>query len=167
MRQALVAARWGLGRCAPNPSVGAAIFSPQSGILLGRGTTQPGGRPHAEPVALAMAGDAARGATMAVTLEPCSHYGRSPPCVNAITKAGIARVLYAVVDPDPRVAGRGLDVLTDAGLAVDACDADLAEEARWITRGHILRVTERRPFVQLKLAVGADGRIAEGGNGQP
>ncbi|MEM1306113.1 MAG: bifunctional diaminohydroxyphosphoribosylaminopyrimidine deaminase/5-amino-6-(5-phosphoribosylamino)uracil reductase RibD [Pseudomonadota bacterium] len=167
MNQALVVARWGLGQCAPNPSVGAAIYDPATGRLVGRGTTQAGGRPHAEPMALAQAGDAARGATMAVTLEPCSHHGRSPPCVDAIKSAGVARVIYGALDPDPRVAGRGVDIMRAAGIAVDMADADQAARARWITRGHMVRITQRRPFVQVKLAVGRDGRIAEGRGGEP
>lgn len=118
-------------------------------------------------MALAHAGDAARGGTMAVTLEPCSHHGRSPPCVDAIKAAGIARVIYGALDPDPRVAGRGVDIMRAAGIAVDMADADQAARARWISRGHMVRITQRRPFVQAKLAVGRDGRIAAGRNGQP
>jgi len=167
MAQALRMAHRGLGTTAPNPAVGAVVFDPVAGCLVGRGVTQPGGRPHAEPVALAAAGTRARGATMAVTLEPCSHHGRSPPCVAAILDAGLARLIYAQVDPDPRVGGRGLDQLRAAGVAVAACNADQWSQAAWLTRGHILRVTERRPFVQLKLALGPDGQIAPGGDGRP
>lgn len=164
---ALTLARWGLGTTAPNPSVGAVVFDPVAGEIVGRGVTKPGGRPHAEPVAIQAASGRARGATMAVTLEPCSHHGRSPPCVDAILDAGIARVIYAAVDPDPRVAGRGLDQLRAAGVEVIAAPPDRRARARWITRGHILRVTERRPLVQLKIAVGPEGRIAEGQGGRP
>jgi len=157
---ALSLARRGLGNTAPNPAVGAVIADETTGEIVGRGWTQPGGRPHAEPVAIARAGARARGATMYVTLEPCSHHGRTPPCADAIVSAGLKRVVCAIGDPDPRVAGRGLDRLRSAGIAVTR--GVLAEEARWTTRGHILRVTERRPFVQLKLALGSDGNIARG-----
>jgi len=166
MSQALTAARLGLGLTAPNPSVGAAIFNREHRRLIGRGTTAVGGRPHAEPMAIAAAGALSIGATMAVTLEPCSHHGRSPPCVDAIRDAKLARVIIGAVDPDPRVAGRGVDQLRASGIDVSFCDPDQAAEARWITRGHILRVTERRPLIQVKIAVGPDGRIAEGAAGQ-
>ncbi|MEL6298603.1 MAG: bifunctional diaminohydroxyphosphoribosylaminopyrimidine deaminase/5-amino-6-(5-phosphoribosylamino)uracil reductase RibD [Pseudomonadota bacterium] len=167
MQLALAMARRGLGTTAPNPSVGAIVYRADLDQVVGRGVTQRGGRPHAEPTALAAAGDRARGATLAVTLEPCSHHGRSPPCVDAIIAAGIARVVVAIADPDPRVSGRGLDRLAAAGIDVVRSSPPLADAAAWITRGHILRVTERRPFVQLKIAVGADGRIAKGGDGAP
>ena len=167
MDQALRMARRGLGTTAPNPSVGAVVFDPAAGEIVGRGVTQPGGRPHAEPVAIAAAGARARGATLAVTLEPCSHHGRSPPCVDAVLGGGIAKVVYAQVDPDPRVAGRGLERLRAEGVVTVACAPDQWREAAWITRGHILRVTERRPFVQLKLVVGPDGRVAAGSQGTP
>ncbi|MEL6871339.1 MAG: bifunctional diaminohydroxyphosphoribosylaminopyrimidine deaminase/5-amino-6-(5-phosphoribosylamino)uracil reductase RibD, partial [Pseudomonadota bacterium] len=157
----------GLGLTAPNPSVGAVLWRPDLRQIVGRGTTQPGGRPHAEPVAIAAAGDLARGATMAVTLEPCSHTGRSPPCVNAILKAGVARVIVAIPDPDARVSGRGIAGLVAAGVDVVRPSANLADRAAWITRGHILRVTERRPFIRLKMAVGPEGSIAEGNSGTP
>ncbi|MEM9030304.1 MAG: bifunctional diaminohydroxyphosphoribosylaminopyrimidine deaminase/5-amino-6-(5-phosphoribosylamino)uracil reductase RibD [Pseudomonadota bacterium] len=162
MDRALRYAKFGLGTVAPNPSVGAVVFDPVAREMVGVGWTQPGGRPHAEPVALDAAGQRTRGATMAVTLEPCVHFGRSPPCTNAIIAAGIRRVIFAIPDPDPRVAGKGAAKLRDAGIAVDRFTPAAAEEARWVTRGHILRVTERRPFVQVKIAVGADGRIAHG-----
>lgn len=167
MNQALYMARRGLGTTAPNPSVGAVVYDPERGVIVGRGVTQPGGRPHAEPEAIQSAGAAARGATMAVTLEPCSHHGRSPPCVDAILSAGIARVVYALVDPDPRVAGRGLALLNAAGVKVVRATHAQIEEAAWITRGHIMRVLERRPFVQLKLALGPTGRIATARDGAP
>ncbi len=162
---ALAMARRGLGTTAPNPSVGAVVVDEQSGEILGRGWTQPGGRPHGEPVALDVAGERARGGTLYVTLEPCSHFGQTPPCVSAILEAGIARVVCGITDPDPRVSGRGLEQLRDAGI--DVVRSIRLDEGRWVTRGHVLRVSERRPFVQLKLALGRDGRIALGGAGQP
>jgi len=165
MELALRAARLGLGTTAPNPSVGAVIAEESTGEVISVGTTAPGGRPHAEPLATAMAGARARGKTMYVTLEPCSHVGRTPPCVDAVLAAGISRVVVAQEDPDPRVAGRGLARLRHAGVAVSR--GLLHEEARWLTRGHIVRVTERRPFIQLKLAVGSDGAVPRGGAGKP
>ena len=162
---ALRLAERGLGRTAPNPSVGALIVNEDSAEVIARGWTAPGGRPHAEPRALARAGDRARGATMYVSLEPCSHHGATPPCADAIIAAGIARVVCAIEDPDQRVAGRGLARLREAGIAVER--GVLAPEARWITAGHILRVTERRPLVQAKLALGADGSVPRGTAGSP
>src|SRR5258706_231877 len=105
MQLALTLGRRGQGRTWPNPAVGAVVV--KDGVIVGRGWTQPGGRPHAEPVALARAGEAARGATLYVTLEPCSHVGKSPPCADAIIAAGIARVVSAIDDPHPEVAGQG------------------------------------------------------------
>lgn len=162
---ALRVARRGLGRTAPNPTVGAVVVEPRTGEVVARGWTAPGGRPHAEPLALAKAGARAQGATMYVTLEPCSHFGKTPPCSDAVLAAGIARVVVALQDPDPRVAGRGLEQLRKAGVAVTR--GVRAEEAHWLTRGHIVRVTERRPFVQLKIAVGADGEVPRGSGGAP
>ncbi|MFN3867749.1 MAG: bifunctional diaminohydroxyphosphoribosylaminopyrimidine deaminase/5-amino-6-(5-phosphoribosylamino)uracil reductase RibD [Hyphomicrobiaceae bacterium] len=162
---ALRMARRGLGTTAPNPSVGAIIVDPATGEIISRGWTQPGGRPHAEPVAIARAGARARGATMYVTLEPCSHHGKTPPCSDAVLAAGLARVVVALTDPDPRVSGRGLDQLRRAGVAVTR--GVRAEEAHWLTRGHIVRVSERRPFVQLKIAVGADGLVPRGTGSAP
>jgi diaminohydroxyphosphoribosylaminopyrimidine deaminase/5-amino-6-(5-phosphoribosylamino)uracil reductase len=147
MAVALRLATRGLGRTAPNPSVGALIVDEASGEVIARGWTGPGGRPHAETEALKRAGARARGAAMYVTLEPCSHYGQTPPCAEAIVAAGIRRVVVAIADPDPRVAGR--------------------DEAAWVARGHILRVTERRPFIQLKLALAADGSVPRGHGGTP
>ena len=165
MALALRAARLGLGTTAPNPSVGAVIADEQTGEVIATATTAPGGRPHAEPQAIAQAGARARGKTMYVTLEPCSHFGRTLPCVHAILEAGLGRVVIAQEDPDPRVSGRGLGVLREAGVSVRR--SVLSAEARWLTRGHIVRVTERRPFVQLKLAVGADGLVPRGTAGTP
>jgi diaminohydroxyphosphoribosylaminopyrimidine deaminase/5-amino-6-(5-phosphoribosylamino)uracil reductase len=165
MAVALAMGRRGLGRVAPNPSVGAVIVAPASGEVIARGWTQPGGRPHAETEALRRAGARARGATMYVTLEPCSHHGKTPPCADAVIAAGLARVVVAIEDPDPRVAGRGDERMRAAGIEV--VRGVRAEEARWLARGHIVRVTERRPFVQLKLAVGRDGAVPRGRAGEP
>ena len=158
-------ARRGLGRTAPNPSVGAVIVDPVTGEVIARGTTATGGRPHAEPVAISRAGERTRGATLYVTLEPCSHQGHTPPCADGAITAGFARVVCAIEDPDPRVAGRGLDKLRRAGIAVTR--GVRAGEAHWLTLGHIVRVSERRPFVQLKLALGVDGAVPQGGDGKP
>lgn len=155
MRLALALGRRGLGNTWPNPAVGALIV--RDGTIVGRGWTQPGGRPHAEVEALARAGAAARGATLHVTLEPCSHVGKSPPCADAIIAAGIARVVSAVEDPNPLVAGQGHAKLRTAGIdvTIGVCAAD----ARHAHAGHISRVTRGRPHVTLKLAVSADGMI--------
>lgn len=165
MRIALRLAERGLGRTAPNPAVGAVIADERSGEVIARGWTAPGGRPHAEPEAIARAGARAQGATMYVTLEPCSHFGKTPPCADAVIAGRLGRVVCAIADPDPRVAGRGFDRLRAAGIAVE--HGLLALEAHWITAGHILRVTERRPFVQLKLALGPDGAVPRGKGGTP
>jgi diaminohydroxyphosphoribosylaminopyrimidine deaminase/5-amino-6-(5-phosphoribosylamino)uracil reductase len=161
---ALRMARRGLGRVAPNPAVGAVIADEASGEVIARGWTQPGGRPHAETEAIRRAGARARGATMYVTLEPCSHQGQTGPCASAIIAAGLKRVVVAIEDPDTRVAGRGLAVLREAGI--DVATGVRADEARLLTLGHILRVTQHRPFVQLKLALSADGSVPRGGEGQ-
>jgi diaminohydroxyphosphoribosylaminopyrimidine deaminase / 5-amino-6-(5-phosphoribosylamino)uracil reductase len=156
MDLALTLGRRGLGRTWPNPAVGAVVA--KDGIIIGRGWTQPGGRPHAEPQALARAGDAARGATLYVTLEPCSHFGKTPPCADAVIAAGIARVVSAVEDPNPEVAGQGHARLRAAGIAVDV--GLCAEQASHDHAGHFRRVRENRPQVILKLAVSSDDRIA-------
>ena len=165
MAIALRLARRGLGRTAPNPAVGAVIADEATGELVARGWTQPGGRPHAETEAIRRAGERARGKTMYVTLEPCSHHGKTPPCADAVIAAGITRLVAAIEDPDPRVAGRGLDRLRAAGVKVER--GLLGPEAHWVTRGHIVRVTERRPLVQLKLAVDPHGEVPRGQAGQP
>lgn len=165
MAIALRMAERGLGATAPNPSVGAVIADETTGEIIARGTTARGGRPHAETQAIALAGDRARGATIYVTLEPCSHYGRTPPCADAIVAAGLKRAVVAIEDPDPRVGGRGLDRLRNAGIEV--LRGVGAAEARWITRGHIVRVTERRPLVTLKLALDEKGDIARGSGSAP
>ncbi|HWB52303.1 MAG TPA: bifunctional diaminohydroxyphosphoribosylaminopyrimidine deaminase/5-amino-6-(5-phosphoribosylamino)uracil reductase RibD [Stellaceae bacterium] len=156
MRAALALARRGLGSTWPNPAVGCVIVN--DGRVVGRGWTQPGGRPHAETEALARAGAAARGATAYVTLEPCSHHGRTPPCADALIAAGVARVVAALEDPDPRVSGSGLARLRAAGVAVDSglCAAEAGE----INAGFFTRVRQGRPLVTLKLATSLDGRIA-------
>jgi diaminohydroxyphosphoribosylaminopyrimidine deaminase / 5-amino-6-(5-phosphoribosylamino)uracil reductase len=160
MELALGVARRMLGRTAPNPAVGAVIADEATGEVIARGWTQAGGRPHAEAHALIRAGARARGGTMYVTLEPCSHHGRTPPCADAIVAAGIKRVVCAIEDPNPEISGRGLAVLRDAGVALDL--GLCAEAARWMAAGHILRMTRDRPFVQLKIAVSGDGLIAPG-----
>jgi diaminohydroxyphosphoribosylaminopyrimidine deaminase / 5-amino-6-(5-phosphoribosylamino)uracil reductase len=159
MRLALALGRRGLGRTWPNPAVGAVIV--KDGVIIGRGWTQPGGRPHAETEALAHAGDAARGATLYVTLEPCSHHGKTPPCADAIIAAGIARVVSALVDPNPEVAGAGHWRMAEAGVVVEVGIG--AEEARRAHAGHIRRVQDGRPHVTLKLAVSADEKVALAG----
>lgn len=159
MRMALSLAARGLGNVWPNPAVGCVIE--HEGRVLGRGWTQPGGRPHAERMALDQAGDAARGATAHVTLEPCAHHGKTPPCADALKAAGVARVNIAIGDPDPRVAGRGIAGLRAAGIAV--ATGILAEEARRQQRGFLTRVLLGRPMVTLKLASSLDGRIATAG----
>jgi diaminohydroxyphosphoribosylaminopyrimidine deaminase / 5-amino-6-(5-phosphoribosylamino)uracil reductase len=160
MQLALALGRRGLGRTWPNPAVGAVVV--KDGVIVGRGWTQPGGRPHAEPEALRRAGEAARGATLYVTLEPCSHFGKSPPCVDAIIAAGISRVVAAIEDPNPEVAGKGHAGLRAAGIAVDI--GMFADEAAHDHAGHFRRVRDRRPHVVLKLAVSADDRIAAAGH---
>jgi diaminohydroxyphosphoribosylaminopyrimidine deaminase / 5-amino-6-(5-phosphoribosylamino)uracil reductase len=159
MALALALGRRGLGNTWPNPAVGAVIA--KDGVIVGRGWTQPGGRPHAEVEALRQAKKAARGATLYVTLEPCSHEGKSPPCADAVIKAGIKRVVSALEDPNPEVAGQGHARLTDKGIAVDiGLDADAARQAH---AGHITRVLLQRPHVTLKLAISADGKVGAAG----
>lgn len=159
MRAALGLAGRGLGRVWPNPAVGCILV--RDGRVVGRGATGPGGRPHAETVALAQAGAAAAGATAYVSLEPCAHHGQTPPCAEALIAAGVARVVYAAADPDPRVDGRGEALLRAAGIAVTAgvCRA----EAEALNAGFISRVRRNRPLVTLKLATTLDGFIATSG----
>lgn len=158
MNAALAIGRRSLGRAAPNPSVGALVV--KDGIVLGRGWTAPGGRPHAETAALAEAGAAAKGATIYVTLEPCSHHGHTPPCCEAIVAAGITRLVYAIEDPNPEVAGRGAAYCRARGL--DVTGGICTAQARRDHRGHILRMTDKRPMVTLKLSETADGYVAGG-----
>jgi diaminohydroxyphosphoribosylaminopyrimidine deaminase/5-amino-6-(5-phosphoribosylamino)uracil reductase len=162
-RLALSLARDGLGQTWPNPSVGAVIVTPD-GRIVGRGVTAKGGRPHAETLAIVEAGESARGAAMYVTLEPCVHHGLTPPCTDAILRAGLREVVYGLADPDPRVSGQGLNRLEREGVRVRR--GAFTREAAWITLGHTLRVKERRPFIQVKLAVGSDG-LVPAGNGAP
>lgn len=156
MRAALTLAGRGLGRVWPNPAVGCVIVRGER--VLGRGWTQPGGRPHAETMALAQAGAAAKGATAYVSLEPCAHFGKTPPCCDALIKAGIARVVSPMEDPDPRVAGKGFERLRSAGLTVDI--GVLADEAYRANEGFLMRQQLGRPKVTLKMASSLDGRIA-------
>lgn len=156
MRLALSLAARGLGNVWPNPAVGCVIVT--HGRIVGRGWTQPGGRPHAERRALDRAGEAARGGTAYVTLEPCAHYGKTPPCAEALIAAGIARVVTAHTDPDPRVAGRGHAMLREAGIAVET--GVLEAEARAAQAGFLSRIERGRPWLALKLATSFDGRIA-------
>ncbi len=167
MGLAIGLARRGLGNTWPNPAVGCVLVRPDLGTadnggrIVGRGWTQPGGRPHAETQALGRAGDLAKGATAYVTLEPCCHTGKTGPCTQALIGAGVARVVVAMEDPDPRVAGQGLTELKEAGVGVDlGLDED---QAREVNAGFIIRVTEGRPLVSLKAASSLDGRIAAAG----
>jgi diaminohydroxyphosphoribosylaminopyrimidine deaminase/5-amino-6-(5-phosphoribosylamino)uracil reductase len=149
MRHALTLAARALGRVAPNPAVGCVIVSP-IGRIVGRGWTQPGGRPHAETVALAQAGDAARGATAYVTLEPCAHLGQTPPCAKALIDARVSRVVAAVEDPDPRVKGKGFAMLRAAGIEVEV--GVLEREAAEMNAGFFSRIEKDRPLVTCKIA---------------
>jgi len=159
MALALALGRRGLGSAWPNPAVGAVIV--KDGAIMARGWTQPGGRPHAEVEALRRAKKDAQGATIYVTLEPCSHHGKTPPCADAIIKAGIARVVSAIDDPNPEVAGAGHRRLIDASVKVEV--GLCADEARRAHAGHIMRLREGRPRVMLKLAISADGKIGLAG----
>src|SRR5258707_8993888 len=160
MALALALGRRGQGRTWPNPAVGAVIV--KDGVIMGRGWTQPSGRPHAEVEALRRAGDAARGATLYVTLEPCSHFGKSPPCADAVIAAGIARVVSAIEDPNPEVAGQGHARLRAAGIVVEV-GLGAAEAAR-DHAGHFRRIRDKRPHVILKLAVSSDDKIGAAGS---
>ncbi len=155
MAAALRIGRRNRGRTYPNPAVGAILV--KGGRVVGRGWTAATGRPHAETEALAQAGSEARGATAYVTLEPCAHHGRTPPCADALIAAGVARVVTSLADPDPRVSGQGIAKLEAAGIAVTV--GVLAEDAAYAHAGHISRIARGRPYVVLKLAVSADGMI--------
>ena len=156
MNEAIALARQAIGRTAPNPSVGALVV--KDGQIVGRGFHPKAGKPHAEVYALEEAGDNARGATLYVTLEPCNHYGKTPPCTEAIIKAGISRVVVGTLDPNPMVAGKGIERLKDAGIVVDVgvcaeeCNDLIAWYAFWLKNG--------RPYVILKAAITLDGRVA-------
>lgn len=156
MRTALSLARRNLGQTWPNPSVGAVIV--KNGDIIAEAYTTRGGRPHAETQALEQAGTRAHGATLYVSLEPCSHYGKTPPCVDAIIAAGIARVVVGCGDPNPKVSGQGISKLKSAGIEVieNVCEA----EARDVARGFISAITRKRPFISLKVATSLDGKIA-------
>ncbi|MFB2562600.1 bifunctional diaminohydroxyphosphoribosylaminopyrimidine deaminase/5-amino-6-(5-phosphoribosylamino)uracil reductase RibD [Rhizobium sp. IMFF44] len=162
MAAAIRLSRRHLGLTSTNPSVGCIVA--RDGVILGSGVTALGGRPHAEPQALAEAGEAARGASAYVTLEPCSHYGKTPPCAEALIAYGVARVVISVTDPDQRVSGRGITMLREAGIEVDT--GVLETEGRRSLAGYLLRQTRNRPYVTLKLAVSADGMIGKTGEGQ-
>lgn len=159
MAAAIRLARWHEGRTGSNPSVATLIVREIDGapVIVGRGVTAIGGRPHAEPQALAEAGDLARGATAYVTLEPCAHHGRTPPCAEALVASGITRVVAAATDPDERVSGRGYAILRAAGIEVE--EGVLAREAERDLAGYLKRRTSNRAHVTLKLAVSANGKI--------
>ena len=156
MAVALELARRGLGRVWPNPAVGCVLV--RAGRVVGRGWTQSGGRPHAETEAIGRAGEGARGATAYVSLEPCAHEGKTQPCADALVHAGIARCVVALEDPDPRVSGRGIALMRQAGLEVQT--GILADEARELNEGFFSRINRNRPVVTLKLATTLDGFIA-------
>lgn len=156
MTRALALARRGLPTSQPNPSVGCVIV--KDGVIVGEGFHAKAGEPHGEPLALKAAGGKARGADLYVTLEPCSHHGRTPPCVDALIAAGVKRVVAALEDPNPKVSGRGLAKLRDAGIAVET--GLMAAEASVVHRGFLSRMTRGRPFVTLKAGMSLDGRTA-------
>lgn len=166
MAAAIRLSRWNLGRTGTNPSVATLIvrddgYGPR---IVGRGITAPGGRPHAETGALAEAGELSRGATAYVTLEPCAHHGRTPPCAMALVTAGISRVVGAACDPDPRVSGRGYAILREAGIQVT--ENVLAVDAADVMGGYLSRTSRGRPLVTIKLAISADEKIGRAGAGQ-
>ena len=156
MRRAIALARETLGTASPNPSVGAVIV--KDGVAVGEGWTQPSGGPHAEIMALRQAGEAARGAAIYTTLEPCCHFGRTPPCTRALLEAGIAEVHSAILDPDERVNGGGAAELRAAGVAVTL--GECAEEAAEVLEGYLHRTRTGLPFAVAKFAMSLDGKIA-------
>jgi diaminohydroxyphosphoribosylaminopyrimidine deaminase/5-amino-6-(5-phosphoribosylamino)uracil reductase len=156
MRRALRLAARAAGRTSPNPLVGSVVV--KDGQVVGEGYHRAAGEPHAEVNALRKAGDAARGATLYTNLEPCAHQGRTPPCVDAIREAGIARVVVAMRDPDPRTDGKGVRGLRAAGIEVE--EGFLREEAERLNAGFLSRLKRGRPFVVIKLATTVDGRVA-------
>ncbi|MGC4023933.1 MAG: bifunctional diaminohydroxyphosphoribosylaminopyrimidine deaminase/5-amino-6-(5-phosphoribosylamino)uracil reductase RibD [Mesorhizobium sp.] len=162
MAAAIRFSRRHLGLTGTNPSVGTLII--RDGMIVGRGVTALGGRPHAEPQAIEEAGELTRGATAYVTLEPCAHHGRTPPCANALVAAGIARVVGAASDPDERVSGKGYAILRAAGIEVT--ERILADEAADLMAGYLVRSVKKRPEVILKLALSSDGMIGKKGAGQ-
>ncbi|WP_105426663.1 bifunctional diaminohydroxyphosphoribosylaminopyrimidine deaminase/5-amino-6-(5-phosphoribosylamino)uracil reductase RibD [Neorhizobium tomejilense] len=159
MASALRLSRLHTGQTGTNPSVGCVVV--KDGEVVGSAVTAPGGRPHAETQALEIAGEKARGATVYVTLEPCSHYGRTPPCANALVEAGVARVVISLTDPDPRVSGRGIAILREAGIVVET--GLMEEEGRRALAAYLTRQTKGRPHVTLKLAVSANGMLGRRG----
>ncbi len=163
MALALALAERGLGNVWPNPAVGCVLV--RDGRVVGRGWTQRGGRPHAESEAIGRAGEAARGSTAYVTLEPCAHHGRTPPCIDLMLAAGIVRAVVAAIDPDPRVNGRGIALLRAAGMAVEV--GCLEAEARRLNAGFFTRICKRRPFVALKLATSAQRPMATATSDSP
>ena len=160
MARAIELARSALGSTSPNPAVGAVLV--RNGRVVGEGTTQPPGRAHAEVVACRQAGEEAKGSTLYVTLEPCCHWGRTPPCTRAIIRAGVAEVVAAVTDPNPRVAGHGIQVLRDAGIPVSLlhCDMYSSQEVRELYEGFDKHIRTGLPYVQAKFAMSLDGKIA-------
>ena len=156
MEHALTLAREGLGQVWPNPSVGAVVV--KDGKIVGTGVTGAGGRPHAEPHAIAQAGYMANGATLYVTLEPCAHHGKTPPCIDAIIAAGLVHVVVACQDSDPRVSGKGIAALRKAGIKVT--EGVCEKEALALNEGFFKRIKENRPLVHLKIATSLDGKIA-------
>ena len=160
MGQAIDLARQALGATSPNPAVGAVLV--KDGVIVGRGATQPPGQAHAEVVALNEAREAAGGATLYVTLEPCCHWGRTPPCTSAVIEAGVSEVVVAVTDPNPVVAGRGAAELRDAGIPVSMLPEDCLEreQARELYEGFAKHISTGLPFVTVKFAMSLDGKIA-------
>ena len=156
MRGAIALARRGLGNVWPNPAVGCVIVN--DGRVVGRGWTQPGGRPHAETEAIKRAGAATQGATAYVTLEPCAHSGKTPPCADALVNAGIKRVVIATTDPDPRTAGRGVQKLMDAGI--DVSQGVIEADAKYLNAGFFNLINKQKPMFSLKVAASKDGCIA-------
>ncbi|MBJ7533196.1 bifunctional diaminohydroxyphosphoribosylaminopyrimidine deaminase/5-amino-6-(5-phosphoribosylamino)uracil reductase RibD [Rhodomicrobium vannielii ATCC 17100] len=165
-RRALFVAQTNIGATSPNPSVGAVVADARTGEIIASAATARGGRPHAEVLALREAGDRAKGALIITTLEPCSHFGATPPCSHAIVKAGISHLIYGSLDPDTRVAGRGLTYVAQHGVRATRGTPAFVRDCDWLHLGHSLRVTERRPFVQVKLAVDAAGFVPLG-TGKP
>lgn len=158
MQRAIQLAAKGLGRTSPNPVVGAVLVKNKR--VVGEGFHQQAGGPHAEVLALAQAGEEARGVTMYVSLEPCCHHGRTPPCVPEIVRAGVSNVVVGLIDPDPRVSGGGLKELRAAGVSVEMSDEDSQEQCAEVNRAFICRLKRRRPYVTLKFASSLDGKIA-------
>ncbi|MBZ0186200.1 MAG: bifunctional diaminohydroxyphosphoribosylaminopyrimidine deaminase/5-amino-6-(5-phosphoribosylamino)uracil reductase RibD, partial [Candidatus Obscuribacterales bacterium] len=162
MQQCLALARSVEGRTAPNPMV-AAIVLDENAEVVGRGCHERTGMPHAERNALLQAGDRARGGTIYVSLEPCCHQGKTPPCTDALIESGVKKVVAAMEDPNPKVSGKGFSILKDNGIEV--VENVLSEEAAWLNRGFISGITRGRPWLLLKMAMTLDGRIADR-NGQ-